>query len=56
VNATLIDVWQQAFGGRNGRLLGELKQLHSRYLAPYLPEPATPGRRRAGRVPATRAK
>lgn len=56
VNATLIDVWQQAFGGRNTRLLGELKQLHSRYLAAYLPEPATPKRRRAARPPAPRAK
>lgn len=56
VNATLIDVWQQAFGGRNPRLLGELKQLHRRYLAPYLPEPATAKRRSAARVPAARAK
>jgi AcrR family transcriptional regulator len=56
VNATLIDVWQQAFGGRNSRLLGELKQLHTRYLAPYLAEPATPKRRSAARVPASRAK
>ena len=56
VNATLIDVWQQAFGGRNARLLGELKQLHTRYLAPYLSEPATPKRRSAARVPAPRAK
>lgn len=56
VNATLIDVWQQAFGGRNARLLGELKQLHSRYLAAYLPEPATPKRRRAAQAPAARSK
>jgi len=56
VNATLIDVWQQAFGGRNPRLLGELKQLHTRYLAAYLAEPATPRRRSAARVPAPRAK
>ena len=56
VNATLIDVWQQAFGGRNGRLLDELKQLHSRYLAPYLPEPATPKRRAAARAPSARSK
>jgi len=50
VNATLIDVWQQAFGGRNARLLGELKQLHRRYLTPYLPEPAAPKRRRTARA------
>ena len=56
VNATLIDVWQQAFGGRNTRLLGELKQLHCRYLAPYLPEPATPKRRAGTRVPPSRSK
>jgi len=56
VNATLIDVWQQAFGGRNGRLLGELKQLHRRYLAAYLPKPATPKRRAAARAPSTRSK
>lgn len=56
VNATLIDVWQQAFGGRNARLLGELKQLHTRYLAAYLAEPTTPKRRSAARVPAPRAK
>jgi len=56
VNATLIDVWQQAFGGRNARLLGELKQLHSRYLAAYLPEPAAPKRRRAAQPPAARTK
>ena len=56
VNATLIDVWQQAFGGRNPRLLGELKQLHTRYLAPYLPEPATPKRRASARAPAARSK
>jgi hypothetical protein len=56
VNATLIDVWQQAFGGRNGRVLDELKQLHSRYLAPYLREPATPKRRSAARAPLPRAK
>jgi AcrR family transcriptional regulator len=56
VNATLIDVWQQAFGGRNGRLLDELKQLHCRYLAPYLREPATPKRRSAARAPLPRAK
>jgi AcrR family transcriptional regulator len=56
VNATLIDVWQQAFGGRNARLLGELKQLHTRYLAPYLSGPATPKRRSAAQVPAPRAK
>ena len=56
VNATLIDVWQQAFGGRSARLLGELKQLHTRYLAAYLAEPATPKRRSAARVPAPRAK
>jgi AcrR family transcriptional regulator len=55
-NATLIDVWQQAFGGRNARLLGELKQLHTRYLSPYLAEPAAPKRRSAARVPAPRAK
>lgn len=46
VNAALIDVWQQAFGGRNARLLTELKQLHTRYLAAYLPEPAAPQRQR----------
>jgi len=56
VNAALIDVWQQAFDGRNGRLLGELKQLHSRYLAPYLREPAAPKRRRKVQVPAARTK
>jgi AcrR family transcriptional regulator len=56
VNASLIDVWQQAFGGRNARLLGELKQLHCRYLAAYLPEPATPKRRSVARVPTARAK
>jgi AcrR family transcriptional regulator len=56
VNLTLIDVWQQAFGGRNARLLGELKQLHTRYLAAYLAEPATPKRRSAARAPASRAK
>jgi AcrR family transcriptional regulator len=56
VNAALIDVWQQAFGGRNARLLGELKQLHTRYLAAYLPDPATPKRRGAARAPAPRAK
>ena len=56
VNATLIDVWQQAFGGRNGRLLGELKQLHRRYLAAYLPEPATPKRRAAAGAPSARSK
>ena len=56
VNATLIDVWQQAFGGRNTRLLGELKQLHTRYLAAYLAEPAAPKRRSVARVPAPRAK
>jgi len=56
VNATLIDVWQQAFGGRNTRLLSELKQLHSRYLAAYLPEPATPKRRSAARTPSARPK
>lgn len=56
VNATLIDVWQQAFGGRNARLLGELKQLHTRYLAPYLPEPATSRRNAAARAPSTRSK
>jgi AcrR family transcriptional regulator len=56
VNAALIDVWQQAFGGRNGRLLRELKQLHSRYLAAYLPEPGPPGRRGAARAPSPRSK
>ena len=56
VNAALIDVWQQAFGGRNSRLLGELKQLHSRYLAAYLPEPAPPRRRGAARAPSSRSK
>ena len=56
VNATLIDVWQQAFGGRNTRLLDELKQLHTRYLSAYLPEPAAPKRRRAARASAAPAK
>jgi AcrR family transcriptional regulator len=56
VNATLIDVWQQAFGGRNARLLGELKRLHSRYLAAYLPEPASPKRRAAVRASSARTK
>jgi len=56
VNATLIDVWQQAFGGRNGRLLRELKRLHSRYLAAYLPEPAPPQRRGAARAPSARSR
>lgn len=56
VNAALIDVWQQAYGGRNPRLLGELKQLHTRYLAAYLTEPATPKRRSTARVPGPRAK
>ena len=55
-NATLIDVWQQAFAGRNGRLLGELKQLLTRYLAAYLPDPAAPKRRAAARSPASRTK
>lgn len=40
-NSTLIDVWQMAFGGRNPALLAEVKQLLRRYLAPYLPAPAT---------------
>lgn len=44
-NATLIDVWQQAFGGRNARLLGEVKQLLRSYLAAYLPSPAAAKRR-----------
>jgi AcrR family transcriptional regulator len=56
VNASLIDVWQQAFAGRNARLLGELKQLHSRYLAAYLPEPAQPKRRATARSTAGRTK
>jgi len=56
VNVALIDVWQQAFGGRNARLLGELKQLHRRYLAAYLPEPATPQRRRRPEAPLARTK
>jgi AcrR family transcriptional regulator len=56
VNATLIDVWQQAFGGRSARLLGELKRLHSRYLAAYLPEPAPPKRRAAVRASSARTK
>jgi AcrR family transcriptional regulator len=57
VNAALTDVWQQAFGGRNARLLGELKKLHSRYLAAYLPEPARPKQRRAAaRIPTPRSK
>ena len=54
-NATLIDVWQQAFAGRNERLLDELKQLLTRYLAAYLPEPATP-RRAAARSAARRTR
>jgi AcrR family transcriptional regulator len=40
VNAAVIDIWQQGFGGREARLLQELKQLHGRYLAPYLLERA----------------
>ena len=55
-NATLIDVWQQAFGGRNTRLLGELKQLLGRYLAAYLPEPAAPKRRGPARARSARSK
>jgi AcrR family transcriptional regulator len=55
VNATLTDVWQQAFGGRNAQLLGELKQLHRRYLAAYLPVPAPPPRHRKARA-AVRAR
>lgn len=55
-NTALIDVWQMAFNGRNARLLGELKQLLRRYLAPYLPEPAQPRRRSRPRVPSSRAR
>jgi AcrR family transcriptional regulator len=56
VNATLTDVWQQAFGGRNHRLLRELKQLHTRYLAPYLPEVEVQAPRKRGRAAAPRAR
>ena len=49
-------LWQQAFGGRNARLLRELKQLHRRYLAAYLPEPAMPKRRAVAPASSTRTK
>lgn len=56
VNATLTDVWQQAFGGRNAQLLRELKRLHTRYLAPYLPEAAPQAPQGRSRTPAPRSR
>lgn len=55
-NSALIDVWQVAFNGRDSRLLGEVKLLLRRYLAPYLPEPARLRRRGAPRARSSRAR
>jgi len=56
VNATLTDVWQQAFGGRSPLLLRELKRLHTRYLAPYLPEAEAPAPRERPKAPVSRPR
>ena len=47
VNVALIDLWHIGSGGKDGRILDELKQLHRAYLGRYLPVPArSPARRR----------
>lgn len=49
VNVALIDLWHIGSGGRDRRILDELKRLHRAYLGPYLPAPArSPARSRAG--------
>lgn len=55
-NSALIDVWQVAFDGRDSRLLGEVKQLLRRYLAPYLPTPARLRRRSVPRARSSRSR
>lgn len=51
VNVALIDLWHSGSGGKDVRILDELKQLHRAYLGRYLPAPArSPARsRRSGR-------
>jgi AcrR family transcriptional regulator len=55
-NSALIDAWQVAFNGRDARLLGEIKLMLRRYLAPYLSEPARLRRRGTQRVRSPRAR